>query len=344
MARYLLLLCSALSALLTPSVLIGSDEQSVAKYLAPRPASDSDQVVFHGQPWMSSYKEAYRTADTSNKKLLIYFRNRSKNEKQDRFEQMCLADPNIQKRLQSYVLLTVFEDYTFIDETGRTLKLTDNDCFKDLDGHEGIAIVDFSSQKKEIRGTTVIVLPLEMTTPSDNYLGTATIKLYEPATLASVLDLPEGTRDAHIEAFSKLPAYQGTLNSDYWVPNPDKLKLSDEEVAAIAALNILRSKRGLRILTVEKRLVDHSRLHAKEMEKRGFFASIGPGVAQVIDGGARSGTEFVEASAQLPSTAQYLFNPTLTTVGVGCSGRNWTATFGNTGGTLGSPVPLNRRH
>ncbi len=135
-----------------------------------------------GLEWHTDYAEAMRVAENDGKMLLIYFRGQGTNPSRDQFLKQLATDTDVRDRLTQYVLADVPVDAKIISE-GSEVQLITHGAFAELNGREGVAIVDFANRDQPFYGYVVSLLPLQ---PGRYYR-------YQAKHLPVVLDLPAGT-------------------------------------------------------------------------------------------------------------------------------------------------------
>lgn len=133
-------------------------------------------------PWHSDYAEAMRVAQTGEKMLFVYFRGTQANALRQEFECRSLADEGVRQRLKQCVLVQLPLDAEITSE-GKPARLLSHRAFLELEGQEGVALIDFAHRGTDYYGYVVSALPLVQ----GRYYK------FRPEHLAVVLDLPPGT-------------------------------------------------------------------------------------------------------------------------------------------------------
>jgi hypothetical protein len=141
--------------------------------------SSSEQIPL---TWLTDYSEAMRSAEASDKMLLVFFRGKQPNGYRDQFLNQVATDKAIREQMSRYILLELPVDATIVSE-GQQVNLVRHGAFAELSGREGLAIIDFVNRETDHYGHVVSVFPLQ---PGRYYR-------YQPQHLAVILDLPSGT-------------------------------------------------------------------------------------------------------------------------------------------------------
>ena len=144
---------------------------------------DQDDVSWpeqHDIAWYDDYTEARSRAIADGRMLFIYFRDVERNSAQEAFETKALANPKVREDLQRFVAvrLTVEER---IDVDGEDIRLIGHGAFSEMNGRQGIAIVDYQDAESEHYGQVVSAFPFREG------------RYYRSHALRAILELPEGT-------------------------------------------------------------------------------------------------------------------------------------------------------
>jgi hypothetical protein len=126
------------------------------------------------------YRRAMAEAAEDRKMLLIYFHDRTPNTARRAFEIETLANLEIQEKLKRYVFLKVPRDAR-ITTDGKTITLLKHPAFAEMQGREGVAIIDLVHERADYYGHVVSAFPF---TPG---------KYYRKNAMSVILDLPPGS-------------------------------------------------------------------------------------------------------------------------------------------------------
>ena len=132
--------------------------------------------------WGDDYADAMRKAEVQEKMLLVYFRGEGANAVRDEFEFKSLTDVKVQEKLREHVLVRLPLDAE-ITVKGVKSKVISHRAFLELEGKEGIAIIDFVNRGTGHYGYVV----------SSLILTNGRYYKFRPDHLAVILDLPAGT-------------------------------------------------------------------------------------------------------------------------------------------------------
>lgn len=133
-----------------------------------------------GPRWHTDYTAAWEEARTKGQMLLIFFHGPESDRARGAFEQQTLAEPAIQAQLQRYVLAKL----PLTAETtvgGQPVAVVRHPAFAEMQGRQGIAMVDLQSKGKAHFGQVVFAYPFRPGT----YLASQRLQI--------ILDLPPGT-------------------------------------------------------------------------------------------------------------------------------------------------------
>ena len=140
--------------------------------------------------WRDDYAEAMNLAERQNKMLFIVFESAQKEAVQqndgcsckeyDNAHRWAIAAPEVQKKLKNFVRLVLPVDAE-ITLDGKKVKLLDVDAFSEMNGSQGMAIVDFAHKNPEYRGAIASMFPIYRAQP------------FTADQIAVMLDLPPGT-------------------------------------------------------------------------------------------------------------------------------------------------------
>ena len=150
-------------------------EPSPASVTPSLPTVDPVPHVVH-----TNYREALREATESRKLLFIYFHEIRPDAAQRAFEHLTLASREIQEKLRRYVILRLPRNAE-IPQNGKMVKLLDHEAFAEMQGRQGVAILDLAHEQAPYYGHVVSTFPF---TPG---------KFYRKEALSIILDLPPGT-------------------------------------------------------------------------------------------------------------------------------------------------------
>jgi len=150
-------------------------EPSAASVTPGLPTVDSVPHVVH-----TDYREAMREATEDRKLLFIYFHETRPDAAQRAFEHLSLASREIQEKLRRFVILRLPRDVQ-IPQDGKLVKLLDHEAFSEMQGRQGVAILDLAHEHAPYYGHVVSTFPF---TPG---------KYYRKEALSIILDLPPGT-------------------------------------------------------------------------------------------------------------------------------------------------------
>lgn len=162
------------------------------------PSSGNDSTNQQAQPhapakplvWLDDYRAATDKAKAENKLVLIHFyrqSDQSKKEAATAFDSVAniekeLAEPGVRERLDRYVLAKLPVEVK-IKVNGESTDLLKHGAFSEMRNGPGLAIVDYTDEKKEHYGYVVSVLPF---TPGKYYR-------FRSSHLVELLNLPIGT-------------------------------------------------------------------------------------------------------------------------------------------------------
>ena len=112
--------------------------------------------------WLADYAEAWKAAREQEKMMFIFFFEPGENELRERFESTVLTESEVVRGLQEHVCVKLSTD-TKIRVGGKQIVLLEHSCFEDLQGRQGVAILDFAHKDAPCYGRAVGVLPFSET-------------------------------------------------------------------------------------------------------------------------------------------------------------------------------------
>jgi hypothetical protein len=130
--------------------------------------------------WHDDYTQATRHAMSAQKMLFIFFHDPRPNSARTAFETRSLTPEVLQTFAERYVWAKVPTDAT-ITIDGCSTKVLSHAAFREMQGRQGLAIVDYQSNDRELRGRVVSAFPFK----GNRYKSARS--------LAVILDLPPGT-------------------------------------------------------------------------------------------------------------------------------------------------------
>lgn len=131
-------------------------------------------------PWLTNYAGAMSTAKVQERMMLIYFHERGESPARDSFESKTLADPTIQASLRQFVRVRLPLDAEIVVD-GQPVTLIKHEAFTEMEGRQGIAILDFLDPTTEYYGHVVSTFPFNEG------------KYYSPEGMKVIVDLPQGS-------------------------------------------------------------------------------------------------------------------------------------------------------
>ena len=130
--------------------------------------------------WAADYAQAMDTAHRQGKMMVIYFYDRGRSPADDGFERNVLTDPSVSQKLKDHVRVKLPTDAKILVQ-GKEVVLLEHPAFAEMQGHQGVVILDFAHKKADHYGCVVSAFPI-----------TGTLR-YTAREMAVILDLPPGT-------------------------------------------------------------------------------------------------------------------------------------------------------
>lgn len=130
--------------------------------------------------WHTDYAEAMDEAESQARMLLVYFYEPGEDIARDAFEAQTLTDARVRELLARYVRVRIPVD-TSIRVDGKEVKLLEHASFREMQGRQGIAMLDFANWDSKFYGHVVSAFPFS----SGLY--------YRAEPVRVMLDLPAGT-------------------------------------------------------------------------------------------------------------------------------------------------------
>lgn len=147
------------------------------------PPAANEKKVAPKIEWLYDYAEATRIAKSEGKMLLVYFKGRGENSARKSFENQGLPNEKVKELLaKKFVSLCVWQDAK-ISSGGKSVKLLEHAAFAEMNGSEGLAIIDYGDEKSEQYGHVVSTIPFS----SGKYYH------FQSSHLPVLLNLPSGT-------------------------------------------------------------------------------------------------------------------------------------------------------
>jgi hypothetical protein len=145
-----------------------------------RTDDDLSWPVPHTIAWYDDYAEARGRAIADGRMLFIYFHEVERNAAQEAFETISLANPKVGEGLQKFVAVRLSVDAR-IDVDGEVIRLIEHGAFAEMNGRQGVAIVDYEDAESENFGQVVSVFPFREG------------RYYRPHAVNAMIELPSGT-------------------------------------------------------------------------------------------------------------------------------------------------------
>jgi hypothetical protein len=172
-----------LAFVLLPAVAAtAAEEAAEAEQPMPQAEQQAGAADFVPLTWYLDYGEATRVAKLRKQMLFIHFYAPNSDPWGEKFEAESIDDSAIRLKLRNVVTARLPIDKV-IRVNGEEQKLLAHGAFAELQGGDGIAVLDFANPDTPHYGHVVSVLPFD---PGKYYR-------YKPEHLQVLLDLPAGT-------------------------------------------------------------------------------------------------------------------------------------------------------
>ncbi len=132
--------------------------------------------------WHDDYALAQKLARNQHKMLFVFFHSKGQDALRTDFEGRVESDLSLRSKLQASIALKLPLDAR-ITVKGKRIKLLDHPAFAELQGRQGIAVIDFAHPKTAYYGYLVSALPFVRS----KYYS------FHPNHVNEVLDLPAGS-------------------------------------------------------------------------------------------------------------------------------------------------------
>jgi hypothetical protein len=163
----------------TPRMLFPLVLAAVLPAATLRAEGDTAEKLPESIVWKTDYSAATKAARSRHSMLFIFFRAPGKDRVADHFESAVLSDHEVKESLSTYVCVKLSRDAT-ITIDGRPVKLLDHAAFRDMQGRQGVAILDFTDPTASHYGRVVSALPFDAD------------RCYSARQMLVVLELPRG--------------------------------------------------------------------------------------------------------------------------------------------------------
>lgn len=140
--------------------------------------------------WQTDYGRAVGAAESQRRMLFIFFYDPSDQRLAPHFEKQVLGEAEVAGRLHNYVCLKLPRDAT-IQVKGRPLRLLEHPAMRDMQGRQGVAILDYTDPSAAHYGRVVMALPFTDT------------HCYSVRQMLVALDLPRGDRETRRRHFAE---------------------------------------------------------------------------------------------------------------------------------------------
>jgi len=167
---------SCLFRVVLPAALLALHFTQVVHATSPEPT----QLNTPQLSWFTNYADAMSVSRVQGKMMLIYFFEQGENAARDSFESKTLADPEVQSGLAQFVRVKLPLDAE-IEIEGQSTTLIKHEAFTEMEGHQGIAILDFVDPKTDHYGHVVSTFPFDKG------------RYYTPVGMKVIVNLPPGT-------------------------------------------------------------------------------------------------------------------------------------------------------
>ncbi|MFW6170852.1 MAG: hypothetical protein ACODAD_10215 [Planctomycetota bacterium] len=133
-----------------------------------------------GPVWLDDYGQAMREAKQHNHNMLVYFCEEGVAKEEDELCRKFASSSTLRPYLDNYVLARIARSAR-ARVGGEEIQLSKHKAFSELEGENGIAVIEFEDPESEHRGDVVSIYPLSL----PDALTTKHLK--------ALLDLPKGS-------------------------------------------------------------------------------------------------------------------------------------------------------